>query len=821
MLAAKSQPTYRRIDRRGCRKRRDVLHQLPVKEVLLPIASFDDDFAMLLFVRILCLLAVLADVLAYDSSFVQLIDDAVTILFPPVRVSAYLCRLDQGEKIAARFAYLKIKERIKSDGSADETIRLSRVMSRSGLAHEIRAELEGLEVRTDRDLWDHRVLYVLDLDCDYAVPLLRAVRVTYGVSMKSLFTISKIHHKGKREGRQVEIANASGMFSAPTRWLLLRDGTIGENVTDDENVTVEQTFRDMAVYPDSEVTVATEVRPEVEDGSIAWQMTSVYRPSPFRELLTENRGTWTADRGVRAIDLRPTSRRRRDLRRTTLKSCLVVFRAISSITLRELSFTAGGFARKQTKGTGGGESAREWISSRIKTGGDKWKPRARMTDPDTINHLTDYENKHIDPVTKANYPWVMHIANRMNATIEFRVTDSWGYRDKNGTWNGMTGMLQRREIDIGGTATFFIPQRIGVVDYIQLYTRTNAHFIFRQPLLSSISNIFVLPFQRSVWIAIGVFLLLVLALLSVSAKWEYRRGMSANNAEYWQQFHQSELTLGDSFMVVLGAIAQQGYSYEPYRVPPRIVTLMLLIAALNLYASYTANIVALLQSTTDSIKTPADLLHSPLKLGVQDVVYSRHYFKTFQDPVRRALVDQKIEPKGHNGSWMTVQEGVRRVRNGLFAFHAELGAFYKIVQETYLEEEKCGIMEIDVLNMLYPLLVMQTRSPYLEIVKNAALVVSETGLQTREDSRLYTKKPKCHGSTSFVRIGITECYFALVAVGYGTLLSLVVLAAEFLWCRVEGSIDRWLTNDDAVPRSQVDPFELVDQEIREFENGSA
>lgn len=54
---------------------------------------------------------------------------------------------------------------------------------------------------------------------------------------------------------------------------------------------------------------------------------------------------------------------------------------------------------------------------------------------------------------------------------------------------------------------------------------------------------------------------------------------------------------------------------------------MLLIAALNLYASYTANIVALLQSTTDSIKTPADLLHSPLKLGAQDVVYSRHYFK--------------------------------------------------------------------------------------------------------------------------------------------------------------------------------------------------
>lgn len=100
-------------------------------------------------------------------------------------------------------------------------------------------------------------------------------------------------------------------------------------------------------------------------------------------------------------------------------------------------------------------------------------------------------------------------------------------------------------------------------------------------------------------------------------------------------------------------------------------------------------------------------------------------------------------------------------------------------------------------------------------------MVSETGLQTREDSRLYTKKPECHGRTSFVRIGLTECYFALVAVGYGALLSLVVLAAEFLWCRVEGSIDRCLTNDDAMTRSEIDPFELVDQEIREMENGSA
>lgn len=58
---------------------------------------------------------------------------------------------------------------------------------------------------------------------------------------------------------------------------------------------------------------------------------------------------------------------------------------------------------------------------------------------------------------------------------------------------------------------------------------------------------------------------------------------------------------------------------------------MLLLAALSLYASYTANIVSLLQATTDSIKTASDLLRSPLKLAVEDAPYARYYFKVGQN----------------------------------------------------------------------------------------------------------------------------------------------------------------------------------------------
>lgn len=61
----------------------------------------------------------------------------------------------------------------------------------------------------------------------------------------------------------------------------------------------------------------------------------------------------------------------------------------------------------------------------------------------------------------------------------------------------------------------------------------------------------------------------------------------------------------------------------------RAVILMLLVTALSLYTAYTANIVALLQSTSDSIKTVEDLMNSPLKIGIHDIVYNRYYFKVF------------------------------------------------------------------------------------------------------------------------------------------------------------------------------------------------
>lgn len=56
----------------------------------------------------------------------------------------------------------------------DDTVKLSRALSRDRLAHSIRNLYEEFDRRVYDNL-EHRNLYVLDLDCDYAIEVLRQV----------------------------------------------------------------------------------------------------------------------------------------------------------------------------------------------------------------------------------------------------------------------------------------------------------------------------------------------------------------------------------------------------------------------------------------------------------------------------------------------------------------------------------------------------------------------------------------------------------------------------------------------------------------------
>lgn len=298
----------------------------------------------------------------------------------------------------------------------------------------------------------------------------------------------------------------------------------------------------------------------------------LYKRSTASELVSEKAGLWFEEQGyANVLTNTVQANRRKNLFGTVLKSCIVI------------------------------------------------------THNGSLKHLTDKREKHIDTIAKVNYIFMLHLSDMFNATIEFSVQSTWGYKDKNNSWSGMIGELTRQEADIGGTPLFLTTDRIAIIDYIAMTTPTKSKFVFRQPKLSYITNVFTLPFDNQVWVSSIVMVLILAVALYTVVSWEWKRKRLAKTVEF-----KSDPELRNNFLDVLllafGAMCQQGSHVVPYTTSGRIITIVLFISLMFLYTSYSANIVALLQSSSTSIQTLQDLLSSRLQVGVDDTVFNHFYF---------------------------------------------------------------------------------------------------------------------------------------------------------------------------------------------------
>lgn len=150
-------------------------------------------------------------------------------------------------------------------------------------------------------------------------------------------------------------------------------------------------------------------------------------------------------------------------------------------------------------------------------------------------------------------------------------------------------------------------------------------FIFRAPPLSHVTNVFTLPFEAHVWYCSFALIIITFIVIYVIVKWEW------TDLNFGQTTGESSYTLrpeiSDVALMEIGAITQQGSDAVPKSNAGRIATIFTFIVLMFLYTSYSANIVAILQSTTDSMKTLEDLLKSRISLGVEDIVYAHYYFE--------------------------------------------------------------------------------------------------------------------------------------------------------------------------------------------------
>ncbi|KAJ9596018.1 hypothetical protein L9F63_012751 [Diploptera punctata] len=394
-----------------------------------------------------------------------------------------------------------------------------------------------------------------------------------------------------------------------------------------------------------------------------------------------------------------------------------------------------------------------------------------MRFPESFKHLEDGQDVIIDTFSKASYAHFKNVVTMLNASVETIHAKSWG-RYVNGTWTGLTGYLAREEADIGATGSFMLNARMPVLDYIAAPIKTREGFIFRAPPLSYMSNIFTLPFSTSVWLFSACMIAVIGCILYGAIKWEFLHSDTDQVEPSWS----------DVLLMSLGAVCQQGSWFEARGPSGRLTMLLLFTTVIFLYTAYSACIVALLQSTADSIKTLKHLYDSGLEMGATNSIITRQFLPTLQDPVRKAIYEKKLSPQGGPENLFAMERGLEKVRDGFFAFHHELSAGYRIISDTYLEEEKCGLHSITFWYELGDAHVpVSKKTPLKEMFSFGYRRLKESGLEARVNSKFYYSAPKCDGMMAmFLPVGMVDFYPALLVLVLGVPCSFLIMIIEVI-----------------------------------------
>ncbi|XP_028169038.1 glutamate receptor ionotropic, kainate 2-like isoform X1 [Ostrinia furnacalis] len=389
----------------------------------------------------------------------------------------------------------------------------------------------------------------------------------------------------------------------------------------------------------------------------------------------------------------------------------------------------------------------------------------------TKEHLLKEDRLELQNDAAVKICWIAarHAFEMLNATRRHIFSYRWGYK-VNGEWSGMIQDIKSNRADLATNCVLY-SERLDVVTFTDMVAPLRMRFVFRQPPLAYVSNIFSLPFSSNVWVAIAVCTAASTLTLCLTSHWETKVEKNPT---------QLDGSISDALLLTLSAVAQQGCFVEPKRAPGRILEWFLFTALMALYAAYSANIVVLLQAPSNSIKSLSQLAASKITLAANDVDYSRFVLSPYKDPTH-VHIYRRIMPEGEKPNFYHIHEGVEKIRQGLFAYHSIVEPVYRRIEETFLEQEKCDLTEVDFVNGFDAFTPVKKDSPYLEMLRVVYKQIREAGVQGALIKRFLVPKPRCVGEMSaFTSVGLLDIQPVLVFMVYGLLLSVLIAIGEIV-----------------------------------------
>ncbi|XP_016978411.1 uncharacterized protein LOC108044066 [Drosophila rhopaloa] len=284
----------------------------------------------------------------------------------------------------------------------------------------------------------------------------------------------------------------------------------------------------------------------------------------------------------------------------------------------------------------------------------------------------------------------------------------------------------------------------------------------------------------------------------------------------------------ESVLFFVGIICQQGLGFSTSFVSGRCIVITSLLFSFCIYQFYSASIVGtLLMEKPKTIKTLSDLVHSSLKVGMEDILYNRDYFLHTKDPVSMELYAKKItslpttkeneadedEPVDPNpastdpaksyrdivhshetgahakdsaaSNWLDPETGLLRVKHERFAFHVDVAAAYKIIAETFSEQDICDLTEVSMFPPQKTVMIMQKNSPMRKVISYGLRRVTETGILSYHFNVWHSRKPPCVKKieTSDLHVDMDTVSSALLILLFSYAFTIMILGTEILYSK--------------------------------------
>lgn len=113
-----------------------------------------------------------------------------------------------------------------------------------------------------------------------------------------------------------------------------------------------------------------------------------------------------------------------------------------------------------------------------------------------------------------------------------------------------------------------------------------------------------------------------------------------------------------------------------------------------------------------------DLYNSKMNFYVDDVPYMRAFLAADDlSEFQKKVVREKIIIPGQKERFISVAEGVKKIRMGMNTFYAEETAIFNMIEDSFFEHEKCGLFNVEFLKVPHPHLSIRKQSPYKEILR--------------------------------------------------------------------------------------------------------